>query len=76
MASACSSLLNLSCLESKIFSYAFIYSDYTVLLWDAEAALCLANYVGPDQHRQAVLTVVGCVFDSRQTRNLFRIFRI
>jgi hypothetical protein len=32
--------------------------DYTVLLWDAEAALCLANYVGPDQHKQGVLSVV------------------
>ncbi|CAF3660796.1 unnamed protein product [Rotaria sp. Silwood1] len=32
-------------------------SNYAVLLWDAEAALCLANYVGPDQHKQGVLTV-------------------
>ncbi|CAF4529642.1 unnamed protein product, partial [Rotaria magnacalcarata] len=31
--------------------------DYTVFLWDAEAALCLANFVGPDQHIQGVLAV-------------------
>ncbi|CAF1067180.1 unnamed protein product [Rotaria sordida] len=32
-------------------------SNYAVYLWDAEAALCLANYVGPDQHKQGVLSV-------------------
>ncbi|CAF2793698.1 unnamed protein product [Rotaria sp. Silwood2] len=32
-------------------------SNYAVLLWDAEAALCLASYVGPDQHKQGVLAV-------------------
>ena len=45
---------------------AYPYStliDYSVLLWDAQAALCLANYVGPDQHTQGVLAVV-CVHSS------------
>ncbi|CAF3629272.1 unnamed protein product [Rotaria socialis] len=32
-------------------------SNYAVFLWDAEAALCLANFVGPDQHIQGVLAV-------------------
>ncbi|CAF1444591.1 unnamed protein product [Adineta ricciae] len=32
-------------------------SNYTVSLWDAEAALCLAHYVGPDHHKQGVLAV-------------------
>ena len=33
--------------------------DYTVMLWDAQAALCLANYAGPEHHTQGVLCVVG-----------------
>ncbi|CAF1120665.1 unnamed protein product [Adineta steineri] len=32
-------------------------SNHTVALWDAEAALCLATYGGPDQHSQGILAV-------------------
>ena len=57
MASACSSSSAFSVREHNKRNACSIL-DYTVLLWDAEAALCLANYVGPDQHKQGVLAVV------------------
>ena len=58
MASSCSSKFGFI-LDQRIHSFPIVL-DYAVVLRDAEAALCLANYVGPDQHEQGVLAVV-CV---------------